>query len=281
MPLLIGMPHSSSTSMLQELAEMAQLPRRQEFPCTVNNRRGFSSNESFHPLSQDHGDVCVLSARTLNHWVQEAPRQTIFKQHLAPTPEHVAMLLASCTTRLVVLVRSAWSSSHAACERRRVSEKRTNMRQRNQLEELSNFTSARLPALAAWRAGWQAVAEAAPENVLMLSYEDLAVSGRAVLLPRALQFWGLTQRQPYVERKALFINQSSAVCASAMRRAVSTWKHKRDNLAAARDRALAETCRSAAQRRAEACRGTLQRAGSHMARQLTTARRQLSARLES
>ena len=114
--LLIAQPHSSSTSALVEARRMAQLSGKQERGWGTCARPARWAR--WFALSVAHLDVCFYGAdgKIVTRWATS--RTTLYKQHLVPAAEHAATLTRA-GARAVVLLRDAWSSAHAYCQRER------------------------------------------------------------------------------------------------------------------------------------------------------------------
>ena len=227
--LLVAQPQSSSTATMLDLAHLSGFKAKQEFPCsnTYNRPTCNSSSPSkeqlpckyakespFYRLARGHSDICVLTPEIINEWVRS--NHTIFKQHLAPSPHNLRLLLdaarRSPRKRVVLLTRSVLGSAHALCER-------------NLHPSLGSSGGRRLagvdPSLAtsmlAWQRGWLTAASSATgrEGIWTFSYEQMEGNGRSLVLSDALNVLGLRQKARFGGSNARLINQTDTLCTVA------------------------------------------------------------------
>ena len=238
--LLIATPHSSSTAALLSLANMSASIHYQYYPCNCGrdretgvdkscaNRHGarFALNESFGMLTE-HTDVCNIGHQVLHNWVTA---RTLYKQHVPPT-RHNGDVLAACALPVVVLLRRPVDALRSDCERAWMERfRRGKIKPRGDLawQHLVAGAAQKLRDFAAFDAGWRLLAAARPRQIALLTFEELASAGRAAVLPRALEHWGVAQVAPFVDYKgwsvvkSRYVNRSTPECARVVADAART-----------------------------------------------------------
>ena len=220
--LLIALPHSSSTSARITMARMANVSSHQDYPCFPNGggvpqTNIFTEKSTYFTLSRVHHDLCQLRSVELKRWLYS---NIVYKQHLAPTPENVRLLIRLLgSSRVVVLLREPMESLRAACERVVMHSRWCRAMGRPPCDSLiRNATDvSMLHALRDFEHRWRLVAKVHNSSFLLLTYEQLVREGREPSFARALEWWRLPRSSAVFEDvHALYVNRSSMLCKMRM-----------------------------------------------------------------
>ena len=259
--LLIAQPQSSSTSTMSSLAKAAGIQYSQEYPCRVRHKLPtclpvthqprypcqFNITSPYHALSgasavagNAHSDVCELSIHELSKWVRS---KRLYKQHVAPTPHNVALVVQLARAggqglmRVLLLTRDVAAAIHAACERSLHPDLGDDKRAGRRLDALpppppppppsprpppvihplSAEQSGTLEgAMQRWRQDWLRAAGAATDVFWAFTYEQMETRGRAAVLGEALKALGLPQNHAFVDADERLVNRSDAYCDRVM-----------------------------------------------------------------
>ena len=156
--------------------------------------------------------MCELDAEMVFGWVRN--RTSIAKQHLAPSPRNVRLVLEAARqwppVRVLLLTRDVASSVHAVCERALHPELS------GPAKPLRNASVAELreraQALAAWQEGWQRAAAMAADVLWPFTFEQMRERGREAPLGEALRALGLAVRHEFKDVSRRLVNRSDDAC---------------------------------------------------------------------
>ena len=97
--LLIGMPKSASTSLMHAIGKLGNLKIKNG----QGGRRGDEKCDGFVEIQKYHGTTVKRTEEYLLNWM--CNRETIYKEHILPTPEHLGFLKKTNGSLVVKCVR--------------------------------------------------------------------------------------------------------------------------------------------------------------------------------
>lgn len=185
--LIVAMPKSGSTALMTTLGAATRTNSTQLYPCEwlqdklrasfVHGRAAAKSAEDFIYLSLPHTDTCSWNMERLAGLVKS--RDTIYKQHLTPTPSNIAVLGAALRedrgARVVLLLRNALDAAAAYTRHAPLIHKfETYPRPKQDLEEAALDKLAALQRFSErWLAFAEMVGRESPGRILVVHTPDL------------------------------------------------------------------------------------------------------------
>ena len=229
--LLIAQPLSSSRSSMLQLGQMSGVRAiHQELPCRAHACYAAGCYPRSSPWFSllGYGDVCDHDDQQISRWVRS--RETIFMQHVPPTPQNQERVLRHAKEShrpIVILTRNPYDALHSLCERELQAGTlirtglhggsfaiRATTADGSQHVRGAVTLQEALRSFKAWDVRWTSFAKAHPAAVKLITYEAMVEeSEREKVLVDALTIWRHTQTQPMQPNSAHYVHQDHDQCA--------------------------------------------------------------------